>query len=187
MKLLALLIAAVPSIALATGGSTPPPKNVPPAKPPQTSPRVGITPNISPTIGATISPNFHDETNATAVSAAGAQAGAYGGYVGTVGNSMQVDAARAAYAPDVIAYPTAPCRVAIGGSAGWLGGAIGVTGSVLDENCSRIETSRHLHNLGHKEAAVQILCLSDEAKRALEATGVVCKLKAPEPPKNVGQ
>lgn len=83
-------------------------------------------------------------------------------------------AARAAYAPDVISTPTAPCRISIGASAGWLGGALGISGSILDEGCDVRETSRMLHNMGFKEASVQSLCLHEPARKALEATGVKC-------------
>lgn len=70
-------------------------------------------------------------------------------------------------APDMIAYPTAPCRIAISASAGWLGGAFGFGGSVLDESCRRIEVSRQLHNLGAKDAAVAVMCNEPEAAKAL--------------------
>jgi len=105
--------------------------------------------------------------------------------VGNVTSGVNVEASRFAQAPDVISYPTAPCRISIGASGGWFGGAIGFSGSSLDEACSRIETSRHLHNLGAKEAAVQIMCLSSEAKQALEATGVKCLIKAEAPAERV--
>lgn len=95
----------------------------------------------------------------------------------TMGSQLAIEW-RTAQAPDVISYPTAPCRISIGASGGWFGGAIGFSGSSLDEACSRIETSRHLHNLGAREAAVQIMCLSPEAKQALEATGLKCLIKA---------
>jgi len=104
---------------------------------------------------------------------------------GAVTSNVNVEASRLAQAPDVISYPTAPCRISIGASGGWFGGAIGFSGSSLDEACSRIETSRHLHNLGAKEAAVQIMCLSSEAKQALEATGVKCLIKAEAPAERV--
>lgn len=98
----------------------------------------------------------------------------------TVTYSSNVEASRAAYAPDVLSAPTAPCRISIGGSAGWLGGAIGFGGSVLDEGCDLRETSRHLHNLGQQEASVQVMCLHDGARKALEAAGVTCKVTRDE-------
>lgn len=97
--------------------------------------------------------------------------------------NISSSAARAAYAPDVIASPTAPCRIGIGASAGWLGGSVGVSASVLDEGCDIRETSRMLHNMGFKEAAVQALCLHDGSRKALEATGVKCLIGAPAEPK----
>lgn len=98
----------------------------------------------------------------------------------TVTYSSSSEASRAAYAPGVLNSPTAPCRIAIGGSAGWLGGAIGFGGSTLDEGCDLRETSRHLSNLGQKEASVQVMCLHEGARKALEAAGVECKVQRGE-------
>ena len=77
-----------------------------------------------------------------------------------------------AYAPDVLATPTAPCRVSIGASAGWLGGALGFGGSVLDEGCHIRETARVLAGLGLAEAAIRAMCQDDVARKALAA---LCK------------
>lgn len=74
----------------------------------------------------------------------------------------------------MISTPTAPCRISIGASAGWLGGALGISGSILDEGCDIRESSRMLHNLGFKESAVQVLCLHEASRKALEVTGVKC-------------
>jgi hypothetical protein len=90
-------------------------------------------------------------------------------------NSLNVET-RLAQAPDVISYPTAPCRISIGASGGWFGGAVGFSGSSEDEGCTLRETSRQLWNVGQRDAAVQILCLNADAKAALEATGVACKV-----------
>lgn len=94
----------------------------------------------------------------------------------TVTYSSNVEASRAAYAPDVLTASTAPCRVSWGGSAGWLGGALGIGGSTLDEGCDLRETSRHLYNVGQRDAAVQVMCLHEGARKALEAVGVECKV-----------
>jgi len=77
-------------------------------------------------------------------------------------------------APDVAVFPTANCRVALGGSVGFLGGAFGFGGSVVDETCETIEVSKQLIQLGERAAAVQAMCLIDKARSALEATGVKC-------------
>lgn len=160
----ALLVAIVTALfalpAYATGGAPAP-------KPVQKVTTINKSNNVS------VNPSFHDETNVQA------NPQAYGGYVGTVGNDLNVEAVR--NAPDVLAYPTAPCRVAIGGSAAFAGFGGGLSGSVADENCQRIETSRQLYNLGQRDAALQIMCLSLEAHKALTAAGVVCKLR-PEAP-----
>jgi len=143
------------------------------------TPRVTVSPTLNNTAVGIGGDGGAGGSGGNASASASAQAGAQGGSVGNVG--INVAAARLAQAPDVISYPTAPCRVSIGASGGWFGGAIGFSSSVMDEICSRIETSRHLHNLGAKDAAVQIMCLSDEAKQALEATGVKCLIKAEAP------
>jgi len=70
-------------------------------------------------------------------------------------------------APDMISSPTAPCRVALGASAGWLGGAFGFNGSVLDEGCDAREDARMLNNLGLKTEAVTRLCAKPEMAKAL--------------------
>jgi hypothetical protein len=174
MRIIALaVLLAFGSSAMAT--SVPPAKHVPKPQPPVTQP----TTNTNTAIGN----GGYATGGAGGSSVAGAQASGGTAVTGpvTAGNSLAIEMKGAAYAPDVISYPTAPCRVSIGASGGWFGGAIGFSGSSLDEACSRIETSRHLHNLGHQAAAVQIMCLSSEARQALEVTGVKCMI-APEKP-----
>lgn len=80
----------------------------------------------------------------------------------------------------IIASPTAPCRIQ--GGAGISAPGLGLTlgGSILDEGCNRRETSRHLHNMGLRDAAVQVMCGDDVARAALEATGTKCLVKPPE-------
>ena len=143
------------------------------------TPRVTVSPTLNNTAVG------YGEGGAGGNASAGASAQALGqgtgGSVGNVSPSFNVNTERSAYAPDVISYPTAPCRIALGGSGGNGIVSFGFSSSVMDEICSRIETSRHLHNLGAKDAAVQIMCLSDEAKQALEATGVKCLIKEEAP------
>ncbi len=129
----------------------------------------------SPAATATSNNNVASSSTANAGSASSSQAGAFTGPV-TAGNALTVDA-RLAQAPDVIAYPTAPCRVSIGASGGWIGGALGFSGSTEDEGCTLRETSRQLWNIGQRDAAVQILCLNADAKAALQAAGVACRIE----------
>jgi len=156
MKTLLAILLCVPLSAMATGGTVPPPVPVQKVK------NINKSTNQSTAV----------DVKAAAETKIDQQLSAQGGAV-----SIQSDT-RTAYAPDVISYPTAPCRVAVGGSAGWFGGAVGVTGSVLDENCEIMEISRRFEAMGNKAAATQVMCLSDKARQALEATGTVCKLKA---------
>lgn len=160
-------------------GTKPTPKPRPPVK---TVPVNVPTANASSNASVTASPTFVNQPINTPVSSAGAAAQSGSS---TAANVLSVEAPRLATAPDVISYPTAPCRIAIGASGGWFGGAIGFSGSSLDEACSRIETSRHLHNLGMKDASQQIMCLSDEARQALEATGFKCLIKPVQQPEQV--
>jgi hypothetical protein len=76
-------------------------------------------------------------------------------------------------APDIIASPTAPCRVAIGIGGGAIGGALSIVGSTLDEGCDAREDARLLHNLNQHDAALKRLCQKPEMARALgcEAEG----------------
>ncbi len=69
-------------------------------------------------------------------------------------------------APDVVSYSTAPCRVAIGASGGWLGGAFGFTGSVLDEGCDIWRDVVNLTAHNYKEAADMRLCDKPELKKS---------------------
>jgi hypothetical protein len=166
---------AFPIVSYATGGGV---KPKPTPKPPVSQPITNYTTAVGNggygAGGAGGAGGYAESgSSSQAVSGAGAQSAAQ---IGTVGNSLNVEMKGSAYAPDVIAYPTAPCRVAFGASGGGITAVFGLSGSILDEACSRIETSRHLHNLGHQAAAVQIMCLSDEARKALEVTGVKCMI-----------
>lgn len=111
------------------------------------------------------------KATSTATGGGGGNAIAGGGSAsaGSSVSAVQVTTRAAAYAPDVLATPTAPCRVAIGASAGWLGGALGLSGSVLDEGCHIRETARVLAGLGLAEAAVRALCQDGVARKALGA------------------
>jgi hypothetical protein len=104
-----------------------------------------------------------------------ATGGASNATAGSSTSAVNVSGARAAYAPDVLSTPTAPCRVSVGASAGWLGGAFGIGTSVLDDGCNVRETARVLWALGQRDAAIQAMCLDDTAKKALQAVGVVCR------------
>jgi hypothetical protein len=70
-------------------------------------------------------------------------------------------------APDIVSYSTAPCRVAIGASGGWLGGAFGFTGSVLDEGCDVWRDVVNLTAHNYKEAADMRLCDKKELSKVL--------------------
>lgn len=102
-----------------------------------------------------------------------ASAGSATAQAGSSSVTINSQAPRAAYAPDILATPTAPCRVAIGASAGWLGGALGFGTSVLDEGCHIRETARVLAGLGQAAAAIRAMC---QDKVAREALGKACEV-----------
>jgi hypothetical protein len=66
-----------------------------------------------------------------------------------------------------VSYSTAPCRVAVGASGGWLGGAFGFTGSVLDEGCDVWRDVVNLTAHNYKEAADMCLCDKKELSKVL--------------------
>jgi hypothetical protein len=72
-------------------------------------------------------------------------------------------------APDILATPTAPCRIAVGVSVGMIGGSAGFGYSVEDEGCTMRENARLLNNLGQKDAALKLLC-NDPKVAAVLAT-----------------
>ncbi len=78
-------------------------------------------------------------------------------------------------APDVLASPTAPCRVAVGVSGSAIAGSLGITGSSLDEGCDAREDARLLWNMGLPEVAIMRLCAKSEIAVALkESSGFSC-------------
>jgi len=68
-------------------------------------------------------------------------------------------------APDVSAYSTAPCRIAVGASGGWMGGAFGFSGSVLDEGCDIWRDHLNLRLAGYAYEADLRLCDKPELKK----------------------
>lgn len=79
--------------------------------------------------------------------------------------------------PDVIANPTAPCRVSIGIAGSGVGFGFGVGSSVLDEGCDSREDSRLLYNMGLHAEAIQRLCAKPEMAAALKQ----CQTAQPAP------
>jgi hypothetical protein len=68
-------------------------------------------------------------------------------------------------APDLSSYSTAPCRIAVGASGGWMGGALGFSGSVLDEGCDVWRDHVNLRLAGYVEQADLRLCDKPELKK----------------------
>jgi hypothetical protein len=98
------------------------------------------------------------------------------------GATVDVEASKLAYAPNVYAPTTTDCRNGVGGSAGVFGFSGGISTSVEDERCAIQELSRHfMVVMGNRAAAEQVLCLDDRARKTLEAVGVKCLIKKDEP------
>lgn len=118
----------------------------------------------------------HSSSKSSSVSSSGSQAGASAtsGNSYSGGNTSQqtvnvTDSGERHYsgsytskfapaAPDVIANPTAPCRIAAGIGGSWIGGSIGLGSSILDEGCDLRERVRLLHNLGLQNSAILLFC-----------------------------
>jgi len=92
-----------------------------------------------------------------------------------------------AYAPDVLNHPTAPCRVAIGGSGGWIAGSFGIGGSFEDKECTR----REAYRMGISSADADIRAAAKSVYfnlEAVKATGVkMTKAESPVGPPVVVQ
>jgi hypothetical protein len=71
-------------------------------------------------------------------------------------------------APDISTYSTAPCRVAIGASGGWIGGSVGFAGSVLDDGCDVWRDHVNLRASGHLDGANIRLCDKPELAKVLD-------------------
>ena len=145
------------------------------------TPRVTVSPTLNNTAVG------YGEGGAGGNASAGASAQALGqgtgGSVGNVSPSFTVNTERSAYAPDVISYPTAHCRIALGGSGGNGIISFGFSSSVLDENCELIELSKHATlTLGQRDVGAQIMCLSPKVRQVYEAMGVKCLVALPEAP-----
>jgi len=71
------------------------------------------------------------------------------------------------YAPDIVANPTAPCRIAVGIGASVMGGGGSIVGSVLDEGCDARADATMLMALDRPADAVRRLCLKPELAEVL--------------------
>jgi hypothetical protein len=57
-------------------------------------------------------------------------------------------------------------------SSSVIGIAIGKT--YVDENCKTLKNARELWNMGQRSAALARMCMDDQNREAMEATGYVC-------------
>lgn len=102
---------------------------------------------------------------------------------GQIRYSGSYDVKTTGVAPDILTQPTAPCRIAVGVSGGWLGGALGIGGSVEDTGCTRRENARVLAGLNRGEAAVKLMCNDPEVAAVLPE----CAAPAPAPAATAAQ
>lgn len=135
-------------------------------------------------------PNSNSKSYATSGSLSGASSYSSGGTSNSSsgGNTQKVtvtDSGQMHYSgsfevknvpnpPDIIANPTAPCRIAVGASGSGVGFGIGIGTSVLDDGCDAREDSRLLYNMGLHDLAKMRLC----AKPEMAAVIPECQKKA---------
>jgi hypothetical protein len=69
-------------------------------------------------------------------------------------------------------------------SAGVQTGIIGVSlgGTKRDRICETIKLSRELHHMGMREGAVQLLCIDERVRIAMQNAGTPCEAVTYEPP-----
>lgn len=111
-------------------------------------------------------------SNASSSISQGGNASAVINNPGTVRYSGSHTVRSVGVAPDIVANPTAPCRVSAGVTGGWIGGALGFTGSVLDEGCDARADATMLWAMGLEGAAISRLCQKPEMNKAM---GFLCE------------
>jgi len=66
------------------------------------------------------------------------------------------------------------CMGSTSGSVNIAGIGIGGGSTWTDTNCKRLKNARELWNMGMRAASLALMCMDDENRRALEATGFKC-------------
>jgi len=86
-------------------------------------------------------------------------------------------------APSVQGNTTAPCRIQIGASAGWMGGSFGAGSSILDEGCDTgrdIEIIKAMPGLSDAERNLAAVARACDKPTLAKALGDKCPKAAPE-------
>jgi hypothetical protein len=86
-------------------------------------------------------------------------------------------------APSVQGNTTAPCRIQIGASAGWMGGSFGAGSSILDEGCDTgrdIEIIKAMPGLSDAERNLAAVARACDKPTLAKALGDKCPKPAPE-------
>lgn len=79
-----------------------------------------------------------------------------------------------AYAAPLVAAEDTCMGSSTAGAQG-IGFGVSIGTTWTDRNCVRLKNSRELTALGHKDAAVQLLCTDKEVKAAMAAVGTPCR------------
>lgn len=112
--------------------------------------------------------------NVTAEGSSASTANANNSTVTVEGDNYRRNPVHTAYsAPLVAGSDTCMGSTTMGAQSSVFGISFGSTWT--DKNCVRLKNSRELVELGHKDAAVQLLCTDKEVKAAMRAAGTPCK------------
>lgn len=82
-------------------------------------------------------------------------------------------------APGLSAAGIETCLGSVSGGISVMGGGGSFGTSVQDSDCNRRLYARQLYNMGFKQAAANIQCLSPEVQYAMEVAGTPCFTTAP--------
>jgi hypothetical protein len=95
-----------------------------------------------------------------------------------VSGSQTVRSVPSAIAPGLTAAGIETCLGSVSGGGSFVGGGFSFGGTVKDDDCNRRLYARQLYNMGFRQAAAIIQCISPEVNYAMAAAGTPC----PVPP-----
>lgn len=95
-----------------------------------------------------------------------------------VSGTQTVRSVPSAIAPGLAAAGIETCLGSVSGGGSFVGGGFSFGGTVKDDDCNRRLYARQLYNMGFRQAAAIIQCISPEVNYAMAAAGTPC----PVPP-----
>ncbi len=126
---------------------------------------------ISFTGGNALAQSLNIDNNANSNSASGATAIAIGSS-NTSPNKIRTTVP--AISPGLVAAGVHSCAGSASAGVGATGWGFGIGSTYEMKECNRRAYASALAGLGHKNAALDLVCLNKEVRAALNATGVVC-------------